>query len=401
MRVLFIYRHFWPDTPPYALMLRSMAGHLAGIGHEVSIWCETPTYGSHVAAAPRSETVDGVLVARLPVLPFWRSSHAVKALDRLLFPMRTLIRAIFRKISGETYDLVITATNPPAINGFFALLTARLFGARFIYHCQDIYPELGALTGLWAANSRVFRIMMRCELWTCRSAHRLVVLCKDMRGTLEARGLPRRRISIINNFMTQGIVGPSPRQTGSSEPYRVIFSGNMGRFQGLGVVLQAARMLQDNRAIEFLLLGGGTEFESLQQRFRMLRNVRFAPGLPIGQAQPIIAAASLGIVCLQPGLVRVAYPSKTLTYLGLGVPVLAVVEHGCELADMIERERVGFVTGTRDSGVIAQTIRLAYDNRRSIEEVRHRAKDLYARRFSRAETLKRWEDLVAGSACPG
>ena len=68
MRILIIYRHFWPDSPPYASLLRSIAGRLVRDGHQVEIWTEQPGYKSADTRkrAPRREQLDGIRVERFP-----------------------------------------------------------------------------------------------------------------------------------------------------------------------------------------------------------------------------------------------------------------------------------------------------------------------------------------------
>ena len=62
MKILFVYRHFWPDSPPYASMLRTISRHLVEQGHTVEVWTEMPTYQDAVGNIDpaRSEVVDGV-----------------------------------------------------------------------------------------------------------------------------------------------------------------------------------------------------------------------------------------------------------------------------------------------------------------------------------------------------
>ena len=44
MNILFFYQHFWPDSPPYANMLRAIGGHLQQQGHAVTVLTGEPSY---------------------------------------------------------------------------------------------------------------------------------------------------------------------------------------------------------------------------------------------------------------------------------------------------------------------------------------------------------------------
>ncbi|MEL7430004.1 MAG: hypothetical protein AAFN43_08380, partial [Pseudomonadota bacterium] len=46
MRIVILYRYFWPDAPPYATMLKTIAEGLTKDGHEITVLCGQPSYGA-------------------------------------------------------------------------------------------------------------------------------------------------------------------------------------------------------------------------------------------------------------------------------------------------------------------------------------------------------------------
>ena len=68
MKILLSHRYFWPDTSPYATMLRSIAARFACDGHEVTVFTTLPSYhASSSAKVPARETLDGFKVIRMPI----------------------------------------------------------------------------------------------------------------------------------------------------------------------------------------------------------------------------------------------------------------------------------------------------------------------------------------------
>ena len=152
INVLFFYQHFWPDSPPYANMLRAISSELASRGKTVSVVTAAPAYKSvdrntHVS---RREMVDGVKVTRLSLLPGSRKSRLIRIVSKAIWPTRATFYVLFQRILGQKQDVVVAATIPPVANGFFGLIAAKLAGAKFVYHLQDIYPEIAATGGLWS-----------------------------------------------------------------------------------------------------------------------------------------------------------------------------------------------------------------------------------------------------------
>lgn len=366
MKILILYRHFWPDSPPYASMLRSIGRTLVEAGHEVTIWTEEPCYkpSDLNRDVPRREILDGIIVERFARLPDRVVTGLVQLVDKLLFVPRLLTKAMVWRVRGARYDLVWTATIPPVFQGWAGRTIARLFGAKFLYHCQDLYPELAGHMGIWRPDSLLYRIMAGIERRTRQRADLLVTLSEDMAATVRALGAPRT-LAIINNFPLEDFSAAGPENVRSvTVPPRgrgkvqLIFAGNMGIFQGLEAVIDAMRLIETEcPALELVLMGEGRALPALQRHAAGLLNVRFEPHRPFEEAQAVIAGADVGLVSLEPGIYRYAFPSKVLTYLGLGVPVFAILEAESKLAEMIEENSLGWIASTRDPVSIGNSLR--------------------------------------------
>lgn len=396
MKVLLTHRYFWPDTPPYASMLKIIAASLAEQGHEVEVFASMPSYstyeGGPVAA---SEKMEGFSVTRCPVFREDKKNPLTRILNVLSYCFN-----LYRHIRRSKPDVVTAATFPPVLAAWTASLAARHTGARFIYHMQDMHPEVSKMSGGILANALIQKLLIRLDSVSIRRSDAAVVLSDDMKQTLLSRSSARPgRIEIINNFLQGSETEEIPlRETGDrNRKFQVLFAGNIGRFQGLTKVVEAARLLKDHDAIEFVFLGDGVVLPELRELARGLSNIRFLPFMPFDQARPIIAGADLGIVSLQEGLYRIAYPSKTLTYLALGVPVLAIIEAESELARMVEAENAGVAVRERSAQAIADAVLQAYQHGKGKQDMHANARELYDQRFSTSIALSRWNSIIAAT----
>ena len=409
MKVLFFYQHFWPDSPPYANMLRVIAAGLAEAGHEASVLTAQPSYKAEDRAgrSPARERLDGVDVRRLAPLALSGRVPLLRTIGKALFPLRASLATIAARLRGERQDVIVAATIPPVVNGLSALLAARLSGARFVYHLQDIYPEIGAAGGLWRAGSWRHRLLLALDTFTARHADRCVVLSEDMRSSLVARGLDDGHVVVLNNFMLSDFGSPTTNSSavraaadvvlGSSGRRRIVFAGNLGRFQGLETVLEGFLSLDAERlGLELHFLGEGAVTDTLRQLAGDDARVRFHGHLPFRSASRLIEACDAGIVSIAPDIYRYAYPSKTLTYLGLGVPVLAVVEPTSALAAEIRRHRLGVVVEERTSEGLARAFTALALWLDSEEADRVRIRDHARAASSAAVALVHWRSLIDG-----
>ena len=155
---------------------------------------------------------------------------------------------------------------------------------------------------------------------------------------------------------------------GLQDEFLVVHSGNMGVKQGLDVVLQAARRTQVER-IAYLLIGAGADRARLEDlsRSMSLKNVRFLPVLPDEQFAAALAAADLVLVTQQKSVSDIVFPSKTVTYLAAGKPVLASVNRESRVAQTIVDAQAGRVVEAENGEALAAAIREASADPRMLE----------------------------------
>src|SRR5690606_33624762 len=111
------------------------------------------------------------------------------------------------------------------------------------------------------------------------------------------------------------------------ERFVLLFAGNIGRFQGLDVLIGAMEKLRDRSDIRLVMMGDGAEKDRLARMSEEAgARVSFVGHHSVEVAKLAMRRASSGFVSLIPELYRYAYPSKTMTYLEQGCPVLVAVE---------------------------------------------------------------------------
>lgn len=354
MRILLTHRYFWPDTAPYGLILRQLGEDLSDAGCEVSVFTSKPSYGKDLEDAPSRARLGKVNVRRIRVLPDSRSLPPIRVFNMLHYSA-----ALFFHVLGARADVVTAGTFPPVLAGWSASLAARTTGARFIYHVQDIHPELSGQTSGRLGRGLAARLLRWLDNQTLRRADTIVTLSEDMAETLRARGLGDLPIAILNNppLKANELVDPPPELIKPEGRVRVIFAGNIGRFQNLPLLAEGvARCFEAHPNLELMFMGDGVALDALKARWGEHPQIRFAPFLPFNQARAVIAGADIGLVSLSPGLYRVAYPSKLSTYLDLGLTVLALIEPESRMAQMLETTGQGAVAALPEPEAIGAAL---------------------------------------------
>ena len=406
LQILAIHRYFWPDAPPYASILRAIASHWADQGHDVEVLASQPSYKVDVdlGRSPTVESLDGIHVRRLDM-----RSDGKGRLRKLWNVMRFSLLASMRVLIGRRRDVVMCSTAPQVVLAWLVSLAAKVRGAKFVYHCMDLHPEIGALSGEFA-HPLAYKILMRLDTASCRRAHAIVVLSVDMRDALLRRDSRlASRVVIINNFdlpqyepSKEAFVSSSAEAWGDS--LVIAFTGNLGRFQSLEAIVEAV-LGDDPRLdhIRLVLMGDGGIRAELVSKVdaappERRKRIEFHPHSSPQTARALMRTAHLGLVCLMPGVISFAYPSKTATYLSEGLPILAAVEPDSALARDIHRWGVGGILPTGSPSAVRTALLDWVDRRNELEELRIRSQRVWRREFSFESKIVDWDRLLPQTA---
>lgn len=395
MRILVVHRYFWPDKTACSVIMFSVAKHLASDGHSVDVLTSQPSYHStsHLERCPSVEVFDGVRIFRLNLptetkRPVWRILNAVH-----------LGVWIFFKALTQRYNVIIATSIPPVLGGFFSAVTARLTKARFVYYCMDLHPEIGQVSGDFK-NPYLFHLLQKIDNWSCRQADPVMVHSKDMCNTLKLRQCgDEYSIAIMNNFAL-----PSDEKLSDFSELNVdtrknqltiVYAGNIGRFQGLEMMVSAMGRISHRKDIQLIMIGEGVIKNTLiEMQVETNANIQFLNYQPIAAVKEIIRQSDIGLVSLIPGMYKYAYPSKTMAYLEQGKPILALIEAESELVKMMETEGYGFSASVSDSDmIVALLLRLANDIswKATMRDASLKAFNTY---FSAPVVLKKWSELI-------
>jgi len=96
---------------------------------------------------------------------------------------------------------------------------------------------------------------------------------------------------------------------------------------------------------------------------------------------------------LSPDIYRVAYPSKTMSYLCAGKPLLVLVEETSELSRLVRAEGVGLVASGESAASVAGAIRELINHPEQLQAMSRRAGQLGQRSFADRVVLPRWRHL--------
>jgi glycosyltransferase involved in cell wall biosynthesis len=228
-------------------------------------------------------------------------------------------------------------------------------------------------------------------------------------NNLKSKGVPSEKMEVVTDWADENKFFPISydHQLAArfhlAGKFNVIYAGNIGKLQGLEVVIEAAQRIKEIAAIQFVLIGDGTELDklkSLKATYR-LRNILFIPRQPFDEIHRFLAIADVLLVHLNSDPVfEMQLPSKIIAYMACGRPVLCAM-HG-EARKMVEKARAGLFCPSGDPDALCDAVQKFYDMPRSKrEEMAKNGRGAYLDNYTRQIQVDRVEKLLlcAAGAC--
>jgi glycosyltransferase involved in cell wall biosynthesis len=404
VKICFFNRSYWPDQAATGQLLTELAEDLvAHYGDEVTVVAGRALHGrgQHGADARMrivsKEQHNGVRIHRANGTRLRPRRFAARAANYTSY----LAAATVASFGVDRPDVVVSLTDPPIL-GLTALWTARRAGARFVFLCEDIFPEVAALIEDFQSDV-VNGTLDRVNRYLLSQADAVVALGERMRRRLvEEKGADPRCVHIIHNWADCEAIVPGTkdnafsRANGLADRFVVMHSGNVGLSQNLEVLIAAADRLRSKERLTIAIVGDGAKRERLQQLVaeRGLDNVRFLPYQPKELLHDSFAAADAFVVSLKAGLEGFIVPSKLYGILAAGRAYIAATDPSCEPATIAVRDGCGLVAAPGDPDSLAAAIATLHDDPQAARAMGERARRA-ALQYDRRVAVRAYRDLFA------
>jgi glycosyltransferase involved in cell wall biosynthesis len=383
MRLALIADTFPPLPTSGAVQLRDLSREFARQGHALTVLLPSPDQDEPWSL----EEIDGVQVLRLKAPRTKDISYVRRTLGEFAMPFAMLRQ--FRKspFSSESWDGVVWYA-PSIFHGPLASSLKKRSGCRGYLIIRDIFPEWAVDMGLMG-RGLPYRFFNAVARYQYSVADVIGVQTPGNRMYFEQwRQQPGRTLEVLQNWLGKPAqVRCSIRLNQTSLAGRKVFvyAGNMGVAQGMDILLDLAGKLRYRTDVGFLFLGRGSDAARLKNsaKDRRLDNVLFHDAIHPDEIPDLYAQCSAGIVALDPRHKSHNIPGKFLTYMQSGLPVLANVNAGNDLAKMIRDKQVGQVCETNHVGELLQlTDELLTQIDSQADDLLNRCRSLFEREFA-------------------
>jgi len=363
MRILLLVQEYFPQPQSCAKAMHDLAVAFREEGHEAIVVAPDPALDSGL----RVDTEDGLTVVRVHAGSLHGVPRTARAVNEwLLSPL------IWRRARGffgdRPCDLIVCYS--PTI--FFGPLVRRL---KKLWRCpaylvlRDIFPKWTVDAGLLRPQGPVYRFFRHYELLLYDAVDIIGVQSERNRDYFLDEDLAgRHRLEVLYNWAPSRGQKVAPtrlrEELGLADHLVVLYGGNLGIAQDLDGLLRLAGRLRHHREIAFLLVGEGSEAARLAEKASRqgLDNVYFHGSVDRATYLGMVSESDIGLIRLRRELKTHNFPGKLLDYLYFGKPILASINPGNDLQQVLEGHEAGLINETGDDDRFCeQLLRLAED----------------------------------------
>jgi len=346
MRVLIYGINFWPELTGIGKYTGEMAQWLASNSHEVRMVTAPPYYPQwkilpgYSGTRYSREKAQNVWIQRCPLWVPKKLTIVRRIIHLSSFAISSTPVILWQAFKWKPEMIIVI--QPSLFCSPAALIAARLAGARCWLHIQD--SEIDALFELgsirWPAVKKVLLFFERLLL---SRFHRISTISSRMQELVKLKGITAERQTLFANWVDTTHIYPlsSPslfrkELKFAPEDIVVLYSGNMGRKQGLELILSAAKLLTPQKHIRFVLSGDGSMRSMLVNAAKGLPNLVFLPLQPDHLLNDLLNLADIHLLIQRATVSSFCMPSKLIGMLASGHPVIATTHSDSEIARILK-----------------------------------------------------------------
>jgi colanic acid biosynthesis glycosyl transferase WcaI len=358
MRVQFLCTNYTPEKNGMAPFATGLCERFAKQGHEVTAIVAFPYYPAwrvwdgYRGRIAQTEHINDVRVRRTWHFVPRRPSGLLQRLAHdLTFTLSVFLSGLFNR----GFDVVCCVCPPPTV-ALTAYLLAKVRRKPYVIILTDLASDAAMATGI-LKDGLVVRMARSVEGFGYRHADRVVCICDGFVEKLTERGISPDRLKLIPLWGDTEQVYPIAAATQFREKnqiterqFLIMHTGNMGKKQDLMNVVRSAELSRGLEDLVWLLVGQGEERAALEEAITrlQLKNVKLLPLQPNDALAEMYAAADVLLIHQKAAVVESVIPSKLLTYMAAGRPVLAAVSNKSETAHYVERAKCGRIIHSED-----------------------------------------------------
>lgn len=403
MKCIYLVQYFPPEKSSGSDLVEDLLEGFAKHGWDIDLYTPTPTRG--VTAEIRREYTkkriekkfDDKLTIHRMHLYREGTGFIPRALRYVLFSIEC-----FWKAATVPADFIFTGSGPPTQGLVVGLAKKFSRKKKVIYNLQDIFPDSLVTSGICGEDSKLMKIGRKMENFTYRNADAIITITDDMKANVVRKGVNPSKVKVVRNWIDVNRIEPVEKKDNklfdefclSRDKFNVLYAGNLGKVQGVDVIISAAGLLKDQNDIHFVIFGNGSEEENIKKQAKTLPNLSIFPLQPMVRVSEVYSLGDVSIIPCKAGTGGSGMPSKTWTIMATGTAIIASFDLGGEMEKTIKEADCGVCVSAGDSQALAETIMKLKAEPETIEKMGKNARKYAEEQVAKEQAVQKYIEII-------
>jgi glycosyltransferase involved in cell wall biosynthesis len=333
--------------------------------------------------------IDGVSILQVKTFNIQKTSVIEKGIGTLAIEYQFLA-AVKKYLELKRFDLVLYSTPPITFVKVIEYIKTRDNAYTYLL-LKDIFPQNAVDMKMIKAGGFLHRLFQKKE--------KRLYKVSDTIGCMSPANL---RFVLNNNpevsyskvEVNPNTIEPISLEYSISEKLSIrekhkipldkkilIYGGNLGKPQGLDFLLETILSTKLDEVF-FLIVGDGTEFSRINKWFERVnpKNAKLMQRLPKLDYDTLLASCEVGLIFLDQNFLIPNFPSRFLSYLEMGIPVLSATDSNTDIGKVIEDNHCGLHVMAGNQTEMQEKLRLLLNS--DLTRMGQNAKNLLLNSFN-------------------
>jgi len=411
MKILKLSPYYFPEQISSSHLTEDLENAYINAGFDIVIHVPTPTRGVSQETFEKYKQIkneklhDGHITV-----------HRFRMFREGRNPIQRVVRYIFVNFiqylkagKEKEVDIIVAGSTPPT-QGLLCSLVKRKLNKKykrsipFVFVLQDVFPDSLVQAGMTRKGSLIWKIGRKVENYTYANVDRIIVISKDIRQNIIKKGVPESKITVIRNWIDTQDVKPISKENNSlrvelgldEDIFYVVYAGNLGKAQGVEVLIDAAAQMKSDKSIRFLIFGNGVEEDALKKKIDALGidNVKIYPLQPASRVSEVYSLGDVCIVTCKKGYGQNAFPSKVVSIMATATPVIVAFDKESELCQVLEKYQFGLYSEPENATSLSESIQYLKGHREESEKMGRNGRMLVEQQFSKEICTSKYVALM-------
>lgn len=340
MNILFLTLGFSESRGIYIDLMKEMMAR----GNEVYV--VTPIerkYGKETNLS----NIDGLNVLKVKTGNLQKVNKIEKGISTLILE-KQLIKAIDKYLRNIKFDLIIYSTPPITFSNVVNHVKKRDKANTYLM-LKDIFPQNAVDLEMFNDRGLLYRFFRKKEVDLYNVSDYIGCMSQGNVDFILSHNdfISRDKVELLPNTITplnQEYLNENDKNEIKNKydiPIHkkvLVYGGNLGKPQGIDFLIECVKYNEKRENTFFLIIGSGTEYTKVENYIKEndIKNTILYSYMPKADYDKVVKACDIGLVFLDNRFTIPNIPSRILTYMEVGIPIIAATDKNTDLGNIIE-----------------------------------------------------------------